>query len=360
MSVSILLGLLGPDIEDYEEESFLVFSQSIPSQNLGFVDSKATILDLTIVVWKITPLFARWVTAPTNLLFSLGILDSESTVLELGCGISGIIGLACGPLIGSYVLTDQHYVMKLVSQNLEENRQATSSTKKGRKSSSKSKRGAASASQVQAAGNIIATPLDWETDEVLPSLTGNESKRSFDAVIACDCIYNDALIKPLVQTCIDTCKLRSSDEAENEPAVCIIAQQLRSAEVFEEWLKEFHSAFRVWRLPDEMLIDGLKSDSGFVVHIGILRKCGYLSREHVLHHLRARVGKFNLQPRSSQAGDILSSVGILTGTILKYSRRNNLYSITEDTEAPSHIGRPSQSVLEIPRHPISVLPFSSK
>ena len=29
-------------------ESFLLFSQSIPSQNLGFVDSKATLLELTI------------------------------------------------------------------------------------------------------------------------------------------------------------------------------------------------------------------------------------------------------------------------------------------------------------------------
>ena len=29
-------------------ESFLLFSQSIPSQNLGFVDPKATVLDLII------------------------------------------------------------------------------------------------------------------------------------------------------------------------------------------------------------------------------------------------------------------------------------------------------------------------
>lgn len=29
-------------------EVFLLFSQSIPSQNLGFVDPKATVLDLTI------------------------------------------------------------------------------------------------------------------------------------------------------------------------------------------------------------------------------------------------------------------------------------------------------------------------
>ena len=105
------------------------------------------------------------------------------------------------------------------------------------------------------------------------SLTGSESKKSFDAVIACDSIYNDALIEPLVQTCIDVCRLRKLEgEGEaNRPTVCFVAQQLRSAEVFDGWLKAFHKAFRVWRVPDEGLIDGLKSDSGFVIHVGILR-----------------------------------------------------------------------------------------
>jgi len=221
----MLLEALGEEIDDPGTESFLLFSQSIPSQNLGFVDSKATLLELTIgdrdltinqsptilssnrgggttgaVVWKITPLFARWITS-TNFLFKLGILDRESAVLELGCGISGIIGLSLAPLIGS----------------------------------------------------------------------GNDSRKSFDAVIACDCIYNDALISPLVQTCVDACTLRVADDPAKKPAVCIVAQQLRSSEVFEGWLNEFHKAFQVWRLPDEELIAGLKSDSGFVVHVGILR-----------------------------------------------------------------------------------------
>lgn len=55
---------VGQEIEDPEEglnclanaqilslnvtETFLLFSQSIPSQNLGFVDSKASILDITV------------------------------------------------------------------------------------------------------------------------------------------------------------------------------------------------------------------------------------------------------------------------------------------------------------------------
>jgi len=298
MSLEALLDTLGPGIDDPEEESFLLFSQSIPSQNLGFVDSKATLLELSIggrdlsihqsptilasnrgggttgaVVWKITPLFASWITSPLNPLFKHGILDTGSNVLELGCGISGIIGLTLGPLVDSYILTDQDYVMKFLNQNLVENQSASSSSaSEGRKSTSKWKRGSASTSSANTVSNIISKPLDWETDEITHSLTGNGTKVSFDVLIACDCIYNDALIQPLVDTCRDACKLRSADSTGRDtPTLCIVAQQLRSAEVFESWLKEFYKIFRVWRLPDEELTDELKSNSGFVIHIGVLR-----------------------------------------------------------------------------------------
>ena len=220
------------------------------------------------MVWKITPLFASWITQPSNLLFKHGILDTTSTVLELGCGISGIIGLTLGPLIGTYILTDQDYVMKYLNQNLAENQLDSSvSASKSRKSTSKVKK---DMRPTNAVSKVITKPLDWETDQITSSLMGSETKVSFDAVVACDCIYNDALIKPLVDTCKDACQLGFSDE-ENTPTVCIVAQQLRSAEVFEGWFKEFHKIFHVWRVPDEELIPGLKSDSGFVVHVGVLR-----------------------------------------------------------------------------------------
>ncbi|RDL38826.1 Uncharacterized protein BP5553_03166 [Venustampulla echinocandica] len=301
MALQAFLARLGQEIDDPEEESFLLFSQSIPSQNLGFVDSKATTLELTVgdrdlvihqsptilssnrgggttgaVVWKITPRFASWIASPSNLLFKTAILAPNSSLLELGCGISGIIGLALSPHVASYVLTDQQYVMKLLNQNLEENHQAKPRlASKGQKRMANPKKGSASINKSQVTNNNIVTQtLDWETDEVTipPALEG---KSGFEAVIACDCIYNDNLIKPLVQTCVDACKLRhgiahTADDVGN-PTVCIVAQQLRSAEVFEGWLKEFHKAFRVWRIPDEELIDGLKSDSGFVIHVGILR-----------------------------------------------------------------------------------------
>ncbi|TAQ90243.1 hypothetical protein B7494_g1417 [Chlorociboria aeruginascens] len=308
MSINALLDLLGPEVDDPEEgcaflyyvfseakygpESFLLFSQSIPSQDLGFINSKAKVLELSIghrdlvihqsptilssnrgggttgaVVWKITPLFATWITS----LFKHDILPSNSTVLELGCGIAGIIGLALAPYVESYVLTDQEYVSKLVKQNLLDNQQdASVSSSRGRKNTAKSNRGYI-ASNTASSINVIFKPLDWETDEVTTSLTASEITKSFDIVIACDCIYNDALIKPLIDTCVDVCQLRQSDTEKEKPTICIVAQQLRSSEVFEEWLKSFHESFRVWRVPDAELISGLKENSGFVIHIGILR-----------------------------------------------------------------------------------------
>jgi len=223
-------------------------------------------------VWKITPLFATWITSPDNPLFKHGVLDTSSSVLELGCGISGIIGLALSPLVQHYTLTDQEYVMKLLNQNLLGNMLSTSaSASKGRKSKPRPQKGLATG---KSSSNVTARLLDWVTDEVSSVVAGLEGgKRSFDAVIACDCIYNDALIPPLVQTCVDACQLRKLqvEDSESEPTVCIIAQQLRSPEVFENWLKAFHKVFRVWRLPDTHLTNELASNSGFVIHVGVLR-----------------------------------------------------------------------------------------
>ncbi|KAI1658460.1 hypothetical protein F4813DRAFT_395768 [Daldinia decipiens] len=272
-------------------ETFLLYSQDIPSQNLGFVDPKATTLDLSIagkdyvihqsptilnrpgsttgaVVWKITPLVADWLAASDNPLWNSGILSSSSGVLELGCGISGLVGLVLAPLVARYTLTDQSYVAKLVEKNIVENSPLGNS--KQTKTSAQKRKSKPSA--VYPKAELRFVPLDWELDEVTPSLTGSDKAKSFDVVIACDCIYNDTLIQPLVQTCADVCRLRASDKnSADKPAVCLVAQQLRDPEIFESWIKEFSRYFRTWRIPDNALTEGLRSNPGFVVHLGILR-----------------------------------------------------------------------------------------
>ncbi|KAK4103776.1 hypothetical protein N658DRAFT_494284 [Parathielavia hyrcaniae] len=332
MKLAGFLKALGAAVQDAEEETFELFSQELPSQNLGFIDSKAQSLELTdiagqeftitqspailssnraggttgAVVWKITPLFAEWLSSPRNPLFTHGLLSPSSLVLELGCGISGLVALLLGPRISRYVLTDQPYVARLVEQNVADNRHqqqqqqpsfssssagAAAAAKTTRPSKSRpparpSRRGfpahAASAGNVSrdrggsAAGGIHFTPLDWETDQVTPALTGSVEAQSFDVVVACDCIYNEALVGPFVSTCVDMCRLRAAEVSQGtttakEPCVCVIAQQLRDPLVFEAWLTRFTVSFHAWRVPDEWLVPGLRSNSGFVVHVGVLK-----------------------------------------------------------------------------------------
>jgi hypothetical protein len=243
------------------------------------------------VVWKITPPFAEWLSSPDNQLFAHGVLSQDSLVLELGCGISALVGLLLAPRIARYVLTDQAYVAKLAEQNIAENhclpnQRGASSAKTSR--SSKSQRAspnpaarreaAAAAANVARDGRIHFSPLDWETDRVTSALTGPGSEaKSFDAVVACDCIYNEALVEPFVSTCVDLCRLRVAEAGTGEgstspePCICVVAQHLRDPLVFETWLASFSDVFHTWRVPDELLHPGLRSNSGFAVHVGVLK-----------------------------------------------------------------------------------------
>ena len=293
MALHTLISALGDEISDPEEETFILFSQDLPSQNLGFVDAKATSLDITVsgrdlniiqspgllssnrtegttgaVVWKITPLFAEWIALEENLLFQSSVLDRQSTVLELGCGISGIVAIASSPRVRKYVATDQEYVFKWLKPNIQKNAPKPKSFDKGKQhgkipdSNSRS-------------DNILIMALDWELSSLsdLPNMIGidSDSDNSINAVIACDCIYNEALIEPMVRTCAEICQLPNASSL-GKATVCIIAQQLRSDLVFGAWLSAFHKIFRVWRLPDDFLIEGLREGSGFVIHVGILRE----------------------------------------------------------------------------------------
>ena len=51
----------------------------------------------------------------------LDLLPPGASVLELGCGVSALVGLVLAPAVASYVLTDQPYVARLVERNISEN-----------------------------------------------------------------------------------------------------------------------------------------------------------------------------------------------------------------------------------------------
>ncbi|GKT45679.1 uncharacterized protein ColSpa_05860 [Colletotrichum spaethianum] len=278
MAVKGLISSLEDEILDPEEETFFLFSHEIPSSNLGFIDPKATELSLTLAGRDFT-------------------IHQSPTVLS---------STRAGGTTGA----DQPYVARMIHQNLEANPLPKSTSSSSKPSSSRRKKagGAAPSSapgqdaRADGPGVITFHPLDWELDTPDPSLTGSPTARSFDAVVCCDCIYNEALVGPLVSATADLARLRlreQEDEADardsagasgdqhrhhlsssttttttdrSEPCVCIVAQQLRSPDVFEEWAKAFHRDFRVWRVPDALLPEGLRIESGFVVHVGILRE----------------------------------------------------------------------------------------
>ncbi|TFB03693.1 Diaminohydroxyphosphoribosylamino-pyrimidine deaminase [Trichoderma ghanense] len=324
-----LLSSLEDEIQDPEEETFLLYANTSPLQGLGFIDARSSTLDVQLngkdvtihqspgvlassrkggttgaVLWKITPLFAEWLSHPTN---PLTPLLAKSSIIELGCGISPLNALSLAHTASRYILTDQPYVQKLVLQNLSSNlpfKPSSSSTTKSHPSS-RSKKPTTTHKSPSPSSSTSTTPaeihfevLDWETSQITPSLTHSPTTTSFDAIVSCDCVYNYALIQPFVQTCVDICALRkqdiinininnnknssssSSSRVRNQdsagvenapPCLCIVAQQLRNDDVFNSWLTAFQKHFRVWRVPGERMPVELRPEAGFVVHVGILK-----------------------------------------------------------------------------------------
>ncbi|KAF7525791.1 hypothetical protein PCG10_004541 [Penicillium crustosum] len=298
----------GEEVIDVDEESFLLFAQDIQSNNLGMLNPRAPSVEITIndneyTIHQSPSLLsshraggttgAEWITNPSNPLWTTSLLSQTSTVAELGTGISALVALVLAPSVRHYIATDQEYVRKLFRTNLDANASvgvsSSNSKAKGKSKGSKSSK-SKSNSTAKPADNISFTTLDWETDQAASLKEcmdsddahaqdeGEEEDKGFDLLLSCDCIYNEALVAPFVRTCAEICRLRPAYVAGSEeplphrkPTVCIIAQQQRSPDVFETWLRETMREFRVWRLSDDALGEGLKSGSGYLVHLLLAR-----------------------------------------------------------------------------------------
>lgn len=248
-------------------------------QKVSCTDLLSSLTCTNVVLWRITPLFAEWLAHPSNLLSRSGLLDNTSHVLELGCGISGLIGLALAGSgrVAKYVNTDQPYVLGLVRENVENNYAAFVSGRKGRgaaarKGNVKSKAKEKPKSDAVTGDDIITHELDWETSDV-STLYNDLGVSHLDLLISCDCIYNESLIEPLATTMREICLLAPNV---TKPTIVVVAQQLRSPDVMEAWLKSFCKWFRVWRVPENELNladlqGGLGEGRGYVVHIGVLK-----------------------------------------------------------------------------------------
>ncbi|RVD80339.1 uncharacterized protein DFL_008238 [Arthrobotrys flagrans] len=293
------------EVQDPEEECFLLFLNKPDNRDLGFVNrTESTVSvsinsqDLTIhqspslltstretgttgaVLWKVTPLLASWLTHPCNTV-SRRILKPHYTVIELGAGTSGVLAVSFAPFVGAYYATDQEYCLKLLRKNISENYKenlGNPSKSKEKYSNKRTKRGTETSSQTST-GNATVLPLDWQLTEV-SSIPEFKAKK-IDVIIAADCIYNEFLVEPLVDTMADLSKLNRDETATGETdhnvTLVIVAQELRSPGVLEAFMKAFCAKFRVWRLPDKLYKGcgdggkGLMEDGGYVVHVGILK-----------------------------------------------------------------------------------------
>ena len=220
-------------------------------QSPGLLNSSRAAGTTGAVMWRTTRLLASWFGSNESPLFHHGLLDAASVILELGSGTAGLLPLILAPKVSIYCATDQDYTIRLLRENIEANRAA--SRKLSKKPANPDPR-------------IFA--LDWENDDLKSFLTSQHLDHGVDLVLASDCVYNYHLIKPFVQACVDTCRVRSQDE---RPSLCMVAQQLRQPDVFEEWLSAFAEHFSVWRLNDEVTGSELSPSSGYVIHVGILK-----------------------------------------------------------------------------------------
>lgn len=212
------------------------------------------------MMWKVTPRVAEWLTSPQCILWKSCIIKSSTNVVELGCGVAGLIGLVLSPLIATYVLTDQAYVLKYLRENVVSNMPTLNDKKrsKGMKSDPSLASNRSPSLQIM--------HLDWERDSAENLRSSLPSGSNIDVLLLCDCIYNTYLIRPLIQVCTEICKMNDS-----KTTVVLIAQQIRTDDVFEEWLSRFLEEFLVWRIKDDFLPATLQSMSGYVIHAALLR-----------------------------------------------------------------------------------------
>ncbi|KAF2864406.1 hypothetical protein K470DRAFT_208434 [Piedraia hortae CBS 480.64] len=248
------LDQLGLKVDDVDEETFSLFFRASALTGLGMVNPRAQELDITIgnkdymvmqspgallskgskgttgaVLWRTSLAFAQSISDPRcELRGEANVFNSQTTVLELGSGTSGLLARVLAPFVKTVIATDQFHTLKQLRAN------------------------------VEGYDSIKVMPLDWEETDIGLQLRSHGLGQGIDVVIACDCIYNEALIAPFVQTCTDICRLR--------PAICIIAQHLRQEDIFAAWLLRFSRFFHTWRMPEGFLGHG-----DLVVHIGTLK-----------------------------------------------------------------------------------------
>jgi len=230
-------------------------------QSPGLLTSSRTEGTTGAALWKTSHLVADWLADKSNSLWANSLLHADATILELGCGIAGLIGCVLAKNVSSYVLTDQEYIMKILKENIQANA-ILPTTPKG-----KGPYGKRSAPvSTRSVTNPQTLTLGWEDMDVTALDEVLSPEQVIDIVVACDCVFNDYLLEPFVNVCAKI----SERKVAFTPAILIV-QHLRSDEVFSAFMHLLNHKFHVWRLIDSCLPSTLQNGSGFAVHMAVLR-----------------------------------------------------------------------------------------
>ncbi|OLL22380.1 Diaminohydroxyphosphoribosylamino-pyrimidine deaminase [Neolecta irregularis DAH-3] len=197
-------------ITDPEEDLSVFFT--VPT-SLGFVDSKSPSLEIEIgrqtytiyqgisglisgqtgqLVWRSSIHFANWLSKQDWF--------KPKNVVELGSG-TGLLACVLREKCKRYIATDQRSLLRLLRKNTD----------------------------------AEVLELDW-THPVKPC--------EMDYILACDVVYNENLIEPLVQTLEFLASVQT---------IVIIAGELRSFEVAVQFLQVWRRSFHVWIVGDDSL-----------------------------------------------------------------------------------------------------------
>jgi len=166
---------------------------------------------------------------------------SASHILELGAG-TGLLGILLSPLVAHYTITDIAPIIPLIKKNLSLNGLLAPSTS----SSASSPR-------------ISIEEFDWVQLHSTPPPSRTrlfsfltQSQSPIDLVLCVDCLYNTALVDPLVSTLAHLA------------APVLVVAELRDEDVLRAFLESWINipGWEVWRVGGDLL------DPHFVAWVG--------------------------------------------------------------------------------------------
>ncbi|WVQ75342.1 hypothetical protein IAR50_004961 [Cryptococcus sp. DSM 104548] len=210
--------------------------------------------DTGSVLWRSSLHLARHVLShhlfyPQNPLLDTDRLSSAN-VLELGCG-TGLLPILLSQLCGQYIASDRHENLKLVQRNLQSNGIPVSSSSSTPAVSENL--GVKNKSSNDVKKEVVLEEVDWvEVSRSQGRYRSLDDTREYDLILAVDCIYNEHLIQPLIDTFAQYC------QPGGRTMVWVVVE-LRSADVIgiflNTWIDDPSGPWTIVRLGEEDMGD---------------------------------------------------------------------------------------------------------